>query len=98
MSDRWQNSLKTIVSVAKDLTVVMNVAVVDGQSFAKWVNANDARNPGFVPVKPKGWPKNTPVLSPVRQANTSEERAILLTLLMSKRFALLNSATKKLHI
>ena len=97
MYERSQDSLKTISSLAEDLTVVMNVAIVSERSFAELVNATDARKPGSVPVNPKGAPKKTPDLSPIRQANTAEEMVILLTLLISKWFALSNSVTKKLR-
>ena len=64
MSDRLQDSSKTIASVTEDLTADMSVAAVSGRLFAKLVNAMDARKPGSVPVKPKGAPKKTPGLSP----------------------------------
>ena len=97
MSDRSEDSLKTIASVAEDLTAVMNIAALSGQSFTELVNATDTRKPGYVPVKPKCAPKKTPDLNPVRQANTAEEIAILLTLLTKEQFALSNSFTKKLR-
>ena len=97
MSDRSQDSQKMISPVAEDLTAVMNVAIVVGRSFAELVNATDSRKPGYVPTKPKGAPKKTPVLSSIRQTNTAKEMAIVLTPLISKRFALSNSVTKKLH-
>ena len=40
----------------------------------------------------------TPGLSPVHQANTAEEMAILLTPLISKRFTLSKTVTKKLKV
>ena len=97
MSDLSQDSSNTKASVAENLTAVMNVAAVTGgRSFADLVKATDVQKLSSVPVKPKGAPKKTPGLSPVRQANTAEEMAILLTPLISKRFALSNSVTKKL--
>ena len=75
----------------------MNIAAAGGWSFAELVNATNSRNPASVPVKSKGAPKKTPGLSPVCQANTGKEMAILLKPLISERFALLNSVTKKLR-
>ena len=75
-----------------------NVSAVGRQSFAKLVNATDSRKPGSVPAKPEGVPKKTPSLNPVHQANTAEEMAILITSLISKRFTLSNSVTKKIRI
>ena len=96
MSDLSQDSSNTNASVAEDLTAVMNkAAVTAGRSFADLVKATDPKL-SSVPVKPKGVPKKTPGLSPVRQASTAEEMAILLTPLISEQFALLNSVTKKL--
>ena len=96
MSDLSQDSSNTKVSVAKNLTAVMNVAAVTGgRSFTDLVKTTDTKL-SSIPVKLKGAPKRSLGLSPVRQANTAEEMAILLTPLISERFALPNSVTKKL--
>ena len=67
MSDRSQNSQKMIVSVAEDLTAVMNIAGVGKRSFTELANATDSKKPGSVTAKPKGAPKKNPGLRPVRQ-------------------------------
>ena len=97
MSDRSKYSQKTIASIAEEITAVTNVAAVGGRSFSELVNATDLRKSGSVTTKPKGAPNNTPSLSPAYQANTTEEIASLLTPLISKRFELSNSVTKKLR-
>ena len=96
ISDRSQDSSETIASVAEDLAQVMNVSTVSGLSFAELFIATDTRKFSYIPVKPKGAPKKTLGLNPVRQANTAEEMSILLTPLISKRFSLSNTVTKKL--
>ena len=98
MSDLSQDSSNTKASVAEDFTAIMSVAAVTGgRSFAKLIKATGAKKPRSVPAKPKGVPKKTPGLSPVHQANTAEEMSVLLTPLISKRFVLSNTVTKKLH-
>ena len=97
MSNLSQDSLNTKASVAEDLIAVVNKATVTaGRSFTDLVKATDPKL-SSIPVKPKGAPKKNPGLSPVHQASTAEEMAILLTPLISERFALLNSITKKLR-
>ena len=99
MSNRSQDTQNLKASVAENLTKVMDVACAGRRSFAELVGAMDAKKPVHVPVKSvKGVSKQTPGLSPVRQANTAEEMTVLLTPLISERFALSNSVTKKLRI
>ena len=95
MSDRLQDSQKTIASVVENLTSIMIVARAGGSLFFELVNAIVAKKPTYVPAKYKVAPKKNPSLRPVHQSNPAEEMAVLLMPLISERFVLLNSVTKK---
>ena len=99
MSNRSQDTASSIFSVAEDLAEAMNVASTIGRSFAKLVKPTEIEKPSFVSGKiANAQSKLTPNLSPVHQANSAEEMAILLSPLISECFTLGKSATKKLRI
>ena len=99
MLDRSQDTQNSKASISEDLTTLRNVAGAYRRSSSKLIDVTDAKKLTYVPVKSvKGLSKQVPGIRPVRQANTAEEMAVLLTPLITKRFALSNSITKKLRV
>ena len=67
MSNCSQDNAYLKISIAEDLTKVMNVVGVGGRSFAELVSSTDSKKSSSVPIKSeKKTSKKIPGLSPVR--------------------------------